>query len=121
METLANPACVIGPNQRCEHGLVDQELNRRLCAYEPRVRGRFAAITDTLKVLSSFQHERDFVERAQNLARECLGYELPAGLLEDAWVTGLDLRALHAYCIFRSFKASASNKSTRIRRRGASA
>jgi len=35
-----------------------------------------------------------------------LGYELPAGLLEDAWVTGLDLRALHAYCIFRSFKAS---------------
>jgi len=106
METLANPACVIGPNQRCEHGLVDQELNRRLYAYESRVRGRFAAITDTLKLLSSFQHERDFVERAQNLARECLGYELPGGLLEDAWVTGLDLRALHAYCIFRSFKAS---------------
>lgn len=100
----ANPACVIGPDQRCEHALVDQELNRRLYAYETRVRGRFAAIADTLKVLSSLQHERDFVERAQNLARECLGYELPMALLEDAWVTGLDLRALHAHCIFQSFK-----------------
>ncbi len=49
----ANPACVIGPGQRCEHALVDQELNRRLYAYESRVRGRFAAIADTLKVLSS--------------------------------------------------------------------
>jgi len=101
----ANPACVIGPGQRCEHALVDQELNRRLYAYESRVRGRFTAIADTLKVLSSLQHELDFVARAQNLARECLGYELPVALLEDAWVTGLDLRALHAHCIFRSFKA----------------
>ncbi len=100
----ANPACVPGPGQRCEHPLVDAELNRRLAEYEALVRGRFAAITDTLKLLSSFQHERDFVERAQNLVRECLGYELPSDLLEDAWVTGLDLRALHAYCIFRSYK-----------------
>jgi len=77
MDTLANPACVIGPNQRCEHDLVDQELNRRLCAYESRVRGRFAAITDTLKVLSSFQHERDFVNgrrtwRGSAWAMNCL-------------------------------------------------
>ncbi len=100
----ANPACVIGPGQRCEHALVDQELNRRLYAYEQRVRGRFTAIIDTLKVVSGLQHERDFVERAQHLARECLGYELPAALLGDAWVNGLDMRALHAHCVFRSFK-----------------
>jgi carboxysome shell carbonic anhydrase len=103
-EPPPNPACVITPGQRCEHALVDQELNRRLYAYESRVRGRFGSIVDTLKVLSSLQHERDFVARAQNLARECLGYELPASLLEDAWVTGLDMRALHAHCIFQSFK-----------------
>lgn len=103
-EPLPNPACVIAPGQRCEHALVDQELNRRLYAYESRVRGRFSAIVDTLKVLSGLQHERDFVARAQHLARECLGYELPADLLEDAWVTGLDMRALHAHCVFHTFK-----------------
>jgi carboxysome shell carbonic anhydrase len=101
---LANPACVVGPGQRCEHALVDPELNRRLYGYEQRVRGRFAAIVDTLKTLSAEQHELDFVSRAQRIACERLGYELPAALLDDAWVGGLDLRALHAWCIFRSFK-----------------
>lgn len=99
-----NPACVIGAGQRCEHALVDQELNRRLFVYENRVRGRFAAIVDTLKLLSTFQHELDFVNRAQRVASENLGYELPSALLGDAWVSGLDLRALHSYCIFRSFR-----------------
>ena len=103
-EAPPNPACVVAPGQRCEHALVDQELNRRLYAYESRVRGRFGGIVDTLKVVSALQHERDFVDRAQNLARECLGFELPAALLEDAWVTGLDMRALHAHCIFHTFK-----------------
>lgn len=102
----ANPACVIGPGQRCEHALVDQALNQRLYAYEQQIRGRYATIVDALKVVSALQHERDFVERAQHVARECLGFELPTALLEDAWVTGLDMRALHAHCIFRTFKAS---------------
>lgn len=103
-ETPANPACVVGAGQRCEHALVDQELNQRLYAYEKRVRGRFAAIVDTLKTLSALQHELDFVARAQRVAQEKLGYTLPQSLLGDAWVSGLDLRALHSYCIFRSFK-----------------
>jgi len=102
---LANPACVIGPGQRCEHALVDPQLNQRLYAYETRIRGRFAAISETLKVVSALQHERDFVERAQHLAKECLGYELPEALLADAWVTGLDLPALYAHCVFQSFLA----------------
>lgn len=106
---LENPACVIGPGQRCEHALVDEELNRRLYAYEQTVRGRFAPIVDTLKTLSAFQHELDFVARAQRIARDRLGYELPRDLLENAWVSGLDLRALHSYCIFRSFKECIDN------------
>jgi carboxysome shell carbonic anhydrase len=103
-DKLANPACVINAGQRCEHALVDAQLNQVLADYEYVVRGRFAAIVDTLKALSAEQHELDFVPRAQSLARERLGYELPTALLGDAWVSGLDLRALHSYCIFRSFK-----------------
>lgn len=103
-EALDNPACVIGMSQRCEHALVDQELNRRLYAYENQVRGRFSPIVDTLKALSAFQHELDFVARAQRVAQDKLGYSLPLGLLENAWSAGLDLRALHSYCVFRSFK-----------------
>lgn len=103
-ESLENPACVIGASQRCEHALVDQELNQRLYAYETRVRGRFSPIVDTLKSLSAFQHELDFVARAQRVAEDRLGYALPMALLENAWATGLDLRALHSYCVFRSFQ-----------------
>ena len=99
-----NPACVIGPGQRCEHALVDAELNRRLARYEATVRGRFTRIVDTLKAISAQQHELDFVARAQRMALDRLGYELPADLLGEAWVSGLNLRALHSYCIFRSIK-----------------
>ncbi len=106
---LDNPACVIGPGESCEHALVDEELNRRLYAYEETVRGRFTPIVDTLKTISAFQHELDFESRAQRIALDRLGYELPAKLLGDAWVSGLDLRALHSYCIFRSFKECISN------------
>lgn len=101
---LDNPACVIGAGQRCEHALVDAELNRRLAKYEATVRGRFTRIVDTLKAISAEQHELDFVVRAQRMAQDRLGFELPADLLGEAWVSGLNLRALHSYCIFRSFK-----------------
>lgn len=100
----ANPACVIGPGQRCEHALVDSELNRRLSDYERTVRGRFSGIVDALKEISALQHEQDFAERAQALAQQRLGYALPQRLLDDAWVSGLDMKALHAHCIFQSFK-----------------
>jgi carboxysome shell carbonic anhydrase len=106
---LDNPACVIGPGESCEHSLVDEELNRRLYAYEQTVRGRFTPIVDTLKTISAFQHELDFESRAQRIALDRLGYELPGKLLENAWVSGLDLRALHSYCIFRSFKECIGN------------
>lgn len=99
-----NPACVVGPGQDCAHALVDAELNHRLYAYEQTVRGRFLAIVDTLKAISAEQHAHDFVARAQRIAQERLGYGLPEALLEGAWVAGLDMRALHSWCIFHSFK-----------------
>lgn len=101
---LPNPACVPGQGQACEHALVDATLNERLFDYERRVRGRFERIVPTLKALSALQHERDFVESAQRIAQDSLGYALPEPLLANAWVAGLDLRRLHSHCIFRSFR-----------------
>jgi carboxysome shell carbonic anhydrase len=103
-QDLDNPACVISAHQRCEHALVDQALNERLFAYERQIRSRFTPIVDLLKTLSGLQHELDFVSRAQQLAQSQLGYHLPEDLLSRAWIGGLDLRALHAHCIFASFK-----------------
>ena len=69
------------------------------------MRGRFTPIVDLLKTLSGLQHERDFLPQAQQMAQSQLGYDLPESLLSDAWISGLDLRALYAHCIFSSFKA----------------
>lgn len=101
---LRNPACAPSLDQLCEHTLVDQELNERLYAYEQRVRGRFAPILGVLMKVSTFQHEPDFVAQAQRLSMDQLGYLLPEQLLQDAWINGLDMRTLHAHCIFQSFK-----------------
>lgn len=104
-QDLDNPACVVGVNQRCEHALVDQQLNERLYAYELSVHERFSPIVGVLKTLSALQHESDFAVQAQREAQTRLGYVLPDRALQSAWISGLDLRALHSYCIFRSFKA----------------
>ncbi len=99
-----NPACVVVADQPCEHALADRELNRQLYDYEQNVRSGFTAIIDTLKTLSDCQPTMNFVEEAQRLAVERLGYELPVELLEDSWIAGLDLRALHAWCTFQAIK-----------------
>lgn len=99
----ANPACVIGADQRCTHTLVDGELNRCLNDYEARVRARFSAIVPVLRQISAQEHAEDFVLRAQGLSRQHLGYELPMAQLENAWVSGLDMSALYSEAIFRSF------------------
>jgi len=97
---------VIAPGRDGKHALVDEELNQRLAEYEKRVRARFSAIEPVLRQISAMQHAEDFVWRAQEFARERLGYELPGKLLENAWITGLDMGALNAACIFRSFAQS---------------
>lgn len=99
---ISNPACVIGPGQRCAHALVDSELNQRLDAYEARVRARFGAIVPVLRQVSSQEHAEDFVWSAQEIARTQLGFELPAALLENAWATGLDMSALYTDAVFKT-------------------
>ncbi|MCX7897453.1 MAG: carboxysome shell carbonic anhydrase [Rhodocyclaceae bacterium] len=101
-----NPACVVDSGQRCEHALVDRELNRRLAEYEMRVRARFAAIEPTLRQISLLPREEDFAWRAQEFARDRLGFALPEWRLQNAWITGLDVSGLYAYCVFNTFLQS---------------
>lgn len=88
------------------HPLADRRMNARLAHCEDSVKGRFDAIVPTLRSLSALQHLDDFPARAQTLARERLGYELPRGILEDAWVAGLDLKTLYAHCAFEALRAA---------------
>ncbi len=88
------------------HPLANRAMNARLAHCEDSVKGRFDAIVPALKALSAQQHLADFPERARRMAREQLGYDLPQGILDDAWVAGLDLKALYAHCAFQSLKAA---------------
>lgn len=97
------------------HHLADRRMNARLAHCEDSVKGRFDAIAPTLKTISAWQHLEDFPVQAQRLARERLGYELPQGSLEDAWVGGLDLKRLYAHCVFAALKAATAQFAEDIR------
>ncbi len=85
------------------HALARGEENTRLYSYERSVKEAFDSIVPTLKQISAQQHEADFVQQAQKLARGHLGFELPQVLLEDAWVEQLDMRSLFAWCVFEIY------------------
>ncbi len=93
-------SCARMPVQGSRHPLADLRANARLACCEESAKGRFEAIVPTLKAIAGMQHDAGFIERAQSLALECLGHRLPQGILDDAWVSGLDLKALYAYCAF---------------------
>ena len=86
------------------HPLSKPAENQRLHDYEQRVKDAFDAIVPTLKRISALQHEEDFESRAQAIAREQLGFELPAQILADAWVAQLDMRRLFAGCVFETYR-----------------
>ena len=87
-----------------KHPLVDGYENELLYRYETSVKKSFDAIVSTLKKVSAYQHEEDFVVRAQTEATQQLGFELPNEILEDAWVDQLDMRSLFAWCVFKTYQ-----------------
>jgi len=87
-----------------KHPLCRNDENARLLRYEDNVKQAFDAIVPTLKVISAIQHESDFENQAQRIARERLGFELPDVILADAWVEQLDMRRLFAWCVFNTYK-----------------
>ena len=86
------------------HPLTDQVANDHLRAYELEVKGRFERIVPLLQKVSALQHQSDFIDQAQLLARRELGFDLPSHILETAWVRPLDMRALYAWCVFESHR-----------------
>jgi carboxysome shell carbonic anhydrase len=85
------------------HPLTDRRENTHLYNYESSVKEAFDSIVPTLKQISALQHEADFAQRAQQLARTHLGFELPGVLLDDAWVDQLDMRSLFAWSVFETY------------------
>ena len=88
---------------KTSHVLTNAQENSKLYAYESSVRESFDTIVPTLKKISALQHEENFEQQAQQLASKHLGYELPALLLNDAWVDQLDMRSLFAWCVFETY------------------
>jgi carboxysome shell carbonic anhydrase len=78
--------------------------NALLHAYEQRIKQAFDAIVPTLTKISALQHEVDFEQRAQQLARTELGFELPQEILETAWVEQLDMKKLFAWSTFETYR-----------------
>lgn len=111
-----HPACATLPERVCRHALANREENAKLRDREESVKGRFDAIIPALKAISALQHNADFVERAQALARQQLGYEFPEEILENAWSNGLDVKALYAKGMFAALLASAEECSAEYRR-----
>ncbi|MEB3253442.1 MAG: carboxysome shell carbonic anhydrase [Synechococcus sp.] len=87
-----------------QHPLTDAAANARLLAYEDEVKGRFDRIVPLLQQVSALQHEPDFIDQAQRLTRNELGFDLPSHVLDKAWVRPLDMRALFAWCVFESHR-----------------
>lgn len=93
-----------GPVATGSHPLTHGEENARLYDYEKRVKSAFDAIVPTLKQVSALQHEPDFEARAQAIARQRLGFELPEEILAVAWVEQLDMRRLFAWGVFETYR-----------------
>ena len=90
------------------HPLTDARANASLHAYDTRVKDAFDRLGPVLKRISALQHEERFEERAQELARAELGFELPLPLLETAWVSQLDMRTLFAWCLFETYEQTSA-------------
>ena len=104
--TLAPRAQILSKSPRPAgyHPLTDTAANTRLFDYESGVKLAFDRIVPVLKEITSHRCEPDFNIRAQAIARSELGMELPNPLLDDAWVTGLDVRRLFGWVLFETYR-----------------
>ena len=86
------------------HPLANQHANARLAHCEESVKGRFEAIIPALQAIAGLHLGEGFSAQAQAIAQAQLGYCLPERILNDAWVSGVDMKALYAYCAFQALK-----------------
>jgi carboxysome shell carbonic anhydrase len=104
MGSFASGGSVVRARGTAAHPLVNDRDNTHLYAYESGVKDAFDKIVPVLKQISALQHEADFAQQAQKLAKSHFGFELPAVLLEDAWVDQLDMRSLFAWSVFQTYR-----------------
>lgn len=109
-DVAPNLACLTDSGRPCHHPLTNESENQRLLAHELKIKNSFDAIVKVLKHIASLQHEPDFEKRAQTIARERLGFELPAQILADAWVADLDMRALYGESVMRMLRLLAEQE-----------
>ncbi len=100
----ARPAVPQAQGGHGSHSLTRVDENQQLFDYERRVKASFDAIVPVLKRISALQHEEGFEVQAQAIARQQLGFDLPAEILGDAWVDQLDMRRLFAGCLFETYR-----------------
>ncbi len=86
-----------------QHPLSNESDNTRLYQYEQRVKQAFDTIVPALKNIAALQYDKDFEVQAQRVAREQLGFELPAQIIADAWIEKLDMRRLFAWSVFETY------------------
>lgn len=104
---LADPVAVLEARRACRHPLSRLADNDRLLAYEQEMRGRLGAIPGVLQRVAAEQHSVDCAEKAQQLCREELGFELPDSLLAGSWISGLDMRAIYGASMLATLRAIA--------------
>lgn len=86
------------------HPLADAQDSELLVRYERRTKEAFDRVVPVLKALAAIQHETDFVPRAQALAGQELGFELPGTILERSWIAPLDIPRLYAAAVFETYR-----------------
>jgi carboxysome shell carbonic anhydrase len=91
-----------------QHPLTDGYNNARLAHCEDAIKGRFESIEETLRLIASIPNGEGFKEKAQHIAARGLGFSLPEKALDNAWISGPDMKAIYAYCTFSALKASAA-------------
>lgn len=116
--TKTSMACATLPARSCRHPLTDLRANAQLARCEEAITERFDAIVPTLKKIDVLQHENDFITQAQALAKSGLGSELPAKVMESAWIAGLDMRALYASSVFSALTNSVAQFAENLRTQG---
>jgi len=88
---------------RTGHPFTLTNENSYLFDYESRSKAAFDKIEPVLREVAQYQHDSNFITKAQGLVRQLLGLELPEHLLENTWIAPLDMGKLYAWCVFETF------------------
>jgi carboxysome shell carbonic anhydrase len=90
--------------QMASHPFTHAAENTRLYKYESLSKEAFDKIEPALREIAQYQHDSNFVAKAQEFIKQQLGLDLPEHLLENAWIKALDMGALYAWCVFETFQ-----------------